>query len=90
MLDISGESGYNTTGASVGCIVVTDSTVMAAGNSIVQTDEAFAEPDGLLSTGSVYIEYNVRNVFISVASKNSLKAKLIWLTDYEFDGRLSA
>ncbi len=79
VLPIAGATGNNDTGVSVGGFVVSGSSFVTAGNSMVQ--------DG---TGDAWTSQ--RNVYLTVTSKQNFSAdgtELIWLTSYKDDDKIS-
>ncbi len=77
LMTFRGETGDNTTGASLGGFAATASHFVAAGFSVDQTNEN-------LSQGSAQ-----RNIFISAVPKNDLSSSAVrtfWLTDYPSAG----
>lgn len=80
LLDIVGNIGENYTGVKVNGFEIGSNNNIVAGVSIPHD---LIKADQLMTCG-------VKNVFVSVVSKNGTYAKLIWLTDYKEDGGISA
>ena len=69
ILNISGDYGDNTTGASIGGLEVSDSSFLVAGNSVNQSSGADL--------------YSGRNIFLTVTDRNNIgSTSLKWLTSY--------
>lgn len=76
VLPFPGETGQNTTGASVGGFEISDSSYLIAGNSVVQDENNLTR--------------KTRNVFVAAVDKATSEITMNWLTSYaEGDGTTS-
>lgn len=79
VMEMTGDIGRNSTGVSIGNIVVNGDKIFTAGNSVEQFGELF-NPDT-----------DMRNIWVSVVDKNlNTDQKYIWLTDLEAKGSWNA
>ena len=69
VLNFPGETGENTTGASIGGFELSDSAYLVAGNSVVQDDNN--------------LQRKTRNIFTAAVDKTSNEVTMHWLTNYE-------
>lgn len=69
VLEFKGESGNNTTGASVGGFEISDDHYLVAANSVVQDDN--------------FASHKTRNVFIAAVDKSTSEVKTTYLTNYQ-------
>ena len=77
MLEIGGVSGDNDTGVSVGGMELTSKNVIVAGNSVDQESDTWNPREE-------------RNIFVSIAARDTLSTKTVWLTDLVKGGRTTA
>lgn len=76
VMSFPGETGENTTGASAGGFEISDTSYLAAGNSVVQDENNLSR--------------KTRNIFVAAVDKSSMEVKTNWITDYaEGDGTTS-
>lgn len=76
LLEFEGEIGDNYTGASLGGLEYSDSSYLVAGSSVAQDEN--------------WSSNSVKNVFVTVTSRNSLATSVNWITDYDEGGSVSA
>ena len=78
ILKFQGKTGNNYTGGSLGGLEYSDSSYLAAGNSVVQD--------------SGWDKHNVRNIYVATASRtdSSLFSSLNWITSYSESSGITA